>query len=119
MRDGQQQSGVRVVQDVFEVFAAPLPHAGNRWPDLGVVATVEQGREAHEFLTWLTARSRRLHYCVGFVVTQDIREAILNVPAEAWTAAYDGTRGQERRAWVADITGLRGTSRRRCERFRR
>ena len=43
------------------------------------------------FLIWLTARSRRLHYSVGFAVTQDIREAILNVPAEAWTPSYDGT----------------------------
>ena len=37
LRDGQQQSGVRVVQDVFEVFAAPLPHAGEL--DLGQIHT--------------------------------------------------------------------------------
>ena len=73
----------------------------------------------HEFLTWLTARSRRLHYSVGFAVVQDIQEAILNVPAEAWTPAYDGDGEVRKGAWVADITGLRGTGRRRCEGFRR
>jgi hypothetical protein len=71
------------------------------------------------FLTWLAAQSRGLHYSVGFAVTQDIREAILNVPAEAWTPAYDGDGEVRKGARVADITGLRGTGRRRCERFRR
>ena len=60
----------------------------------------------HEFLEWLTARSRRLHYSVGFTITGDIQEAIGKVPAGAWTPAYDGDGQVRDGAWVADITGL-------------
>jgi hypothetical protein len=39
-------------------------------------------------------------------IAADIQAAILQVPAGAWTPAYDGG-GQVREAtWVADITGL-------------
>jgi hypothetical protein len=60
----------------------------------------------HEFLKWLTARSRRLHYSVGMTITAEIQEAILKVPAAAWTPAYDGDGEMREGAWVADITGL-------------
>jgi Transposase DDE domain group 1 len=60
----------------------------------------------HEFLEWLTGRSRRLHYSVGFTITGDIQEAIGKVPASAWTPAYDGDGQVRDGAWVADITGL-------------
>jgi Transposase DDE domain group 1 len=60
----------------------------------------------HEFLEWLTARSRRLRYSVGFTITQDIQEATGKVPAGAWTPAYDGDGQVRDGAWVADITGL-------------
>jgi hypothetical protein len=60
----------------------------------------------HEFLKWLTARSRRLHYSVGMTITAEIQEAILKVPAAAWTPAYDGDSEVREGAWVADITGL-------------
>src|SRR5436305_3461952 len=49
----------------------------------------------HGFLEWLTAPSRRLHYSVGMTITEDMQEAILKVPAAAWTPAYDG-QGQVR-----------------------
>jgi hypothetical protein len=60
----------------------------------------------HEFLAWLTAASRRLHYSVGFTITGDVQEAIGKVPAAAWTPAYDGDGQVRDGAWVADITGL-------------
>jgi hypothetical protein len=60
----------------------------------------------HEFLEWLTARSRRLHYLVGLTITQDIQDAILKVPASAWTQAYDGDGEARDGAWVAEITGM-------------
>src|SRR5438105_9026736 len=43
----------------------------------------------HEFLTWLTRPGRRLHYSTGFTITPEIQDAILKVPATAWTPAYD------------------------------
>ena len=60
----------------------------------------------HDFLDWLTARSRRLHYSVGMTITEDMQAAILQVPAGAWTPAYDGDGQIRDGAWVADITGL-------------
>jgi hypothetical protein len=34
-----------------------------------VLVRADSGRGTHEFLKWLTARSRRLRYSVGVVIT--------------------------------------------------
>jgi len=54
-----------------------------------VLVRADSGGGTHEFLAWLTARSRRLH-SVGMTITEDIQQAIGKVPAAAWTPAYDG-----------------------------
>jgi hypothetical protein len=66
----------------------------------------DSGGGTHEFLTWLTAKSRRLHYSVGMTITEEVQAAILQVPGDAWTPAYDGDGQVREGAWVADITGL-------------
>jgi len=66
----------------------------------------DSGGGTHEFLNWLTARSRRLRYSVGMTITEDIRAAIMKVPGAGWTPAYDGDGEVREGAWVADITGL-------------
>jgi hypothetical protein len=66
----------------------------------------DSGGGTHDFLTWLTAKSRRLHYSVGMTITEPVAEAIGKVPADAWTPAYDGDGQVRDGAWVADITGL-------------
>ena len=71
-----------------------------------VLVRTDSGGGTHEFLEWLTARSRRLHYSVGMTVTEDIRGAIPKVPASSWTPAYDGDGQVRDGAWVADVTGL-------------
>jgi len=71
-----------------------------------VLVRADSGGGTHEFLKWLTAQSRRLHYSVGMTVTEDIQAAVLKVPAAAWTPAYDGDGQVREGAWVADITGL-------------
>jgi hypothetical protein len=60
----------------------------------------------HEFLKWVTGRSRRLHYSVGFTITADVQEAIGNVPDAGRAPAYDGDGEVRDGAWVADITGM-------------
>jgi Transposase DDE domain group 1 len=74
-----------------------------------VLVRADSGGGTHEFLKWLTARSRRLHYSVGMTITEAIAEAIGKVPADAWTPAYDGDGEVRQGAWVADITGLLDT----------
>jgi hypothetical protein len=60
----------------------------------------------HEFLTSLTAPGRRLAYSAGFTITEDIQDAILKIPAGAWTPAYDEDGEVRDGAWVAEITGM-------------
>jgi hypothetical protein len=71
-----------------------------------VLIRADSGGGTHEFLNWLTAPSRRLHYSVGMTITEDMQAAVLKVPADAWTPAYDGTGQIREGAWVADITGM-------------
>jgi hypothetical protein len=71
-----------------------------------VLVRADSGGGTHEFLKWLTTRSRRLHYSVGMTITEDIQAAIGKVPGDAWTPAYDGDGEARDGAWVADITGL-------------
>jgi hypothetical protein len=74
-----------------------------------VLVRADSGGGTHEFMAWLTVRSRRLHYSVGMTITEDIQAAILHVPADAWTPACDGGGQVRGGAWVADITGLLDT----------
>ena len=71
-----------------------------------VLVRTDSGGGTHEFLKWLTAKSRRLHYSVGMTVTEDVQAAIGKVPEDAWTPAYAGDGQVRDGAWVADITGL-------------
>jgi hypothetical protein len=71
-----------------------------------VLVRTDYGGGTHEFLDWLTSKSRRLHYSVGMVITEDMQQAIVKVPAAAWTPAYDGDGEVRDGAWVADITGM-------------
>jgi hypothetical protein len=71
-----------------------------------VLVRTDSGGGTHEFLTWLTAPSRRLHYSTGMTITQDMQDAILKVPAQAWTPAYDSDSEVRDGAWVAEITGM-------------
>ena len=75
-----------------------------------VLFRADSGGGTHEFLDWVTAPSRRLHYSVGMVITEEMQAAVLKVPAAAWTPAYDGDGEVRDGAWVADITGMLDTS---------
>jgi hypothetical protein len=71
-----------------------------------VLIRTDSGGGTHEFLDWLTRPARRLRYSVGFTITEDVQEAILKIPARAWTPAYDADRQARPGAWVAEITGM-------------
>ena len=49
-----------------------------------VLVRADSGGGTHEFLTWLTAKSRRLHYSVGMTITETIADAM--VTAAGWPA---------------------------------
>ena len=71
-----------------------------------VLIRAGSGGGTHEFLTWLTARSRRMRYSAGMTITEAVAAAIGKVPAAGWTPAYDGDGQVRDGAWVADISGL-------------
>ena len=71
-----------------------------------VLIRTDSGGGTHEFLAWLTKPGRRLAYSVGFTITEDVQEAILKIPACAWTPAYDAEGQVRPGAWVAEITGM-------------
>jgi hypothetical protein len=71
-----------------------------------VLIRTDSGGGTHGFLAWLTKPGRRLAYSVGFTITEDIQDAILKIPASAWTPAYDAESRVRPGAWAAEITGM-------------
>ncbi len=71
-----------------------------------VLIRTDSGGGTHGFLAWLTSPGRRLAYSVGFTITEDAQDAILAIPARAWTPAYDADGQVRPGAWVAEITGM-------------
>ena len=71
-----------------------------------VLIRADSGGGTQQFLTWLAKPGRRLAYSAGFTITQDVQDAILKVPAAAWTPAYDADGQVRPGAWVAEITGM-------------
>ncbi|MED7823260.1 IS1380 family transposase, partial [Streptomyces chiangmaiensis] len=59
----------------------------------------------HTFLDWLTARGRWLSYSVGMTITDQIHQAVLRVPASAWTPAVEPGGEIRDGAWVAELAG--------------
>ena len=71
-----------------------------------VLIRSDSGGGTHEFLAWLARPGQRLAYSVGFTITEDIPDAVLKIPARAWTPAYDAEGRARPGAWVAEITGM-------------
>lgn len=65
----------------------------------------DSGGGTHEFLNWLTQRGRWLSYSVGMVITEQIHQAVLSVPASAWTPSLEPDGEIRDGAWVAELTG--------------
>jgi Transposase DDE domain group 1 len=66
----------------------------------------DSGGGTHDFLDWLTRPGRWLQYSAGMTITADMHDAILHVPARAWTPACDAGRQVRHGAWVAELTGM-------------
>jgi Transposase DDE domain group 1 len=71
-----------------------------------VLIRADSGGGTQDYLAWLAKPGRRLAYSVGFTITGDVQDAILKIPARAWTPAYDAGSQVRPGAWVAEITGM-------------
>jgi hypothetical protein len=88
--------------EVTRLALAQLPRTLRR----RVLIRTDSGGGTHDFLTWLAAPSRRLHYSAGMTITDDMQEAILALPERIWEPAYDADGQARPGAWVAELTGL-------------
>jgi hypothetical protein len=88
--------------EVTRLGLAQLPRRQRR----RVVIRTDSGGGTHDFLTWLSRPGRRLHYSAGMTITEDIHQAILQLPDRLWEPAYDADCQVRPGAWVAELTGL-------------
>jgi hypothetical protein len=88
--------------EVTRLALAQLPRKMRR----RVLIRTDSGRGTHEFLTWLASPGRRLHYSIGMTISEDMQDAILQLPERIWEPAYDAGGQARPGAWVADLTGL-------------
>ncbi len=103
LRPGNSGSNTAVDHiDATALALAQLPRQRRRQ----VLVRADSGGGTHDFLTWLTKPGRRLAYSIGFALTDDIQQAILTLPPDAWTPAYDAGGQVRPGAWVAELTGL-------------
>ncbi|MGW5196474.1 IS1380 family transposase [Streptomyces spiralis] len=65
----------------------------------------DSGGGTHEFVAWLAKRGRWLSYSVGMTITDAIHQAVLKVPAYAWTPAVEPDGEIRDGAWVAELAG--------------
>jgi hypothetical protein len=88
--------------EVARLALAQLPRRARR----RVLIRTDSGGGTHDFLTWLASPGRRLHYSAGMTITEDMHQAILQLPDRVWEAAYDAGGEVRPGAWVAELTGL-------------
>ncbi|RLV04350.1 hypothetical protein CTZ27_10275 [Streptomyces griseocarneus] len=65
----------------------------------------DSGGSNHEFVTCLAQRGRWLSYSVGMTITDAIHQAVLKVPASAWTPAVEPDGDIRDGAWAAELAG--------------
>ena len=103
LRAGNAGSNTAVEHiEVTRLALAQLP----RKPRRQVLIRTDSGGGTHEFVTWLSSPSRRMHYSVGMTITEDMQEAILALPGRVWEPAYDAGGQARPGAWVAELTSL-------------
>jgi hypothetical protein len=69
-----------------------------------LLASADSAGASHVFAAAL--RERGIAFSLGFPVDESVQQAILRVPEQAWTPAYDADGMPRRGGWVAEITGL-------------
>jgi hypothetical protein len=84
--------------DATQLALAQLPSGLRRQ----VLIRADSGGGTQDFLKWLARPGRRLAYSVGFTITEDVQDAILAIPADGWTPAYDAD-GEVRPGYSASL----------------
>jgi Transposase DDE domain group 1 len=98
-------AGSNTAAEHIEVTALALAQLPRRARRRALIRT-DSGGGTHDFLAWLTRPGRRLHYSIGMTITEDMHQAILQIPGRVWEPAYDADGQVRPGAWVAELTGL-------------
>ncbi|WP_329230172.1 IS1380 family transposase [Streptomyces canus] len=104
-------AGSNTATDHIEATKLALAQLPKRLrPGRQTLIRTDSGGGTHEFVAWLARRGRWLSYSVGMTITDAIHQAVLKVPASAWTPAVDPDGDVRDGAWVAELAGdcLRG-----------
>ena len=88
--------------EVASLALAQLPRRQRR----RVLIRTDSGGGTHDFLAWVAGPGRRLNYSIGMTITEDMHQAILQIPDRVWEPAYDAGGQVRPGAWVAELTGL-------------
>lgn len=98
-------AGANTAADQIAVAEAALEQIPTeRIDEIEVLLRVDSAGATHELLDW--ARKGRISFSVGFDLTEAVREAILALPEDAWSAALDQDGSERENGEVAEITHL-------------
>lgn len=93
---------------VLDLAIAALPAQARPGPgevdSPRLLASADSAGATHLFAAAL--RARGIGFSLGFSVDQNLQQAILATPKQAWTPAYNADGEPRRGAWVAELTGL-------------
>lgn len=99
-------AGSNTAADHIEVTRTALAQLPKRYRrGRKTLIRCDSGGGTHAFVNWLTARGRWLSYSVGMVITDAIHQAVLRIPATAWTPAVEPDGEIREGAWVAELAG--------------
>ncbi|MFI2207792.1 IS1380 family transposase [Streptomyces sp. NPDC020192] len=99
-------AGSNTAADHIEATRLALAHLPKRLRrGRQTLIRTDSGGGTHEFVAWLAQRGRWLSYSVGMTITDAIHQAVLKVPASAWTPAVEPDGDIRDGAWVAELAG--------------
>jgi hypothetical protein len=87
---------IQVAEQAIEQFPAELVG------DLEILLRVDSAGATHELLDW--CRDGRVGFSVGYDLTETVRDAILDLPDDAWVCALDQDGSERPNGQVAEIT---------------
>jgi hypothetical protein len=87
---------IKVAEQAIEQI--PREHVG----DLEILLRVDSAGATHELLDW--CRDGQIRFSVGYDLTETVRDAILELPDDAWVCALDQDGSERPNGQVAEIT---------------
>jgi Transposase DDE domain group 1 len=103
LRPGNAGAGTAVDQiQVAEQALAQVPE--EHIESIEILLRVDSAGACHQLLDW--AREARIHYSVGFDLTEPARDAITRIVDDAWVCSLDQDGGERPNGQVAEITDL-------------